>query len=115
MNNDSDVVLASLLSLYIFLIFPDTSTATLNMQTAAWEVVYNGKFYRKTLKEIRNKFNKIHLSLFFLKSLIFIPVFHYDISLGTKFQLKLTILIYWSLICPKSVFQNNNQKVSITN
>ena len=94
MNNDSDVVLASLLSLYIFLIFPDTSTATLNMQTAAWEVVYNGKFYRKTLKELRNKFNKIHLSLFFLKSLIFIPVFHYDISLGTKFQLKLTSLIY---------------------
>ena len=115
MNNDSDVVLASLLSLYIFLIFTDASTATLNMQTAAWEVVYNGKFYRKTLKELRNKFNKIHLSLFFLKSFIFIPVFHYDISLGTKFQFKLTILIYWSLICPKRVFQVNNQKVSITN
>ena len=76
MNNDSDVVLASLLTLHIFLIFPDACIATLNMQTAASEVVYNGKFYRKTLKKLRNKFNKIHLSLYFLKSLSFILVFH---------------------------------------
>ena len=35
---------------------------------------------------------------------------HILISLGTKFQLKLTILVFWTKICPKRVFLVKNRK-----
>ena len=35
---------------------------------------------------------------------------HIPISLGTKFQLKLTILIFLDKICPKRVFPVENRK-----
>ena len=36
------------------------------------------------------------------------------ISLGTKFQLKLTILIFWTKSTQTGYFQSNTEKVNIT-
>ena len=42
-------------------------------------------------------------------------ILHIRISLGTKFQLKLTILIFWDQICLKNgEFQSETKKVNIT-
>ena len=41
-------------------------------------------------------------------------ILHIWISLGTKFQLKLTILSFWSKFAQKGYFQLNMEEVSIT-
>ena len=38
---------------------------------------------------------------------------HIQISLGTKLQLKLTILIFWTNFAQKGYFRSNTEKVKI--
>ena len=39
---------------------------------------------------------------------------HIQVSLGTKFQLKLTILILWNRFAPKGYFQGKSDKMNTT-
>ena len=41
-------------------------------------------------------------------------ILHIQISLGTKFQLKLTILIFWTIFAQKGYFQSLSEKMNTT-